>query len=466
MLLFTTNALFGQQDPDRLNYDDTHFIEVCKYRQWGKDFLTVANNWDGLLSEVEEGELPICLDVITEVNGVSTENMTTRRFYQIADKASQLSLTYKHKENGTTTTKTCVLSPKKDYYLYGGISVLEPIQRPNTINIVADTDIDFFKYNTFDYKIEGDDPLTDKSIMVELSNVYIDLGLKRDTDNPDLIFLIKKKLDQTSNSTYIPKTTHTINTGSTSQLKKNYITGKNYVETQQHYQTYTTGGYTHTDINASFHLTFTIMDGEKWRSNPESLPVVWQLDYKQFAKNTIDMMDIVKTDIYHWCSNYPFTNGTFSYNISTTGIVFKDHESIRTGEIVDVLKGSAAYELGLRGGDKILRATKGEFTCLSGVIGERHFFKANSSQKAFRKLGWVGYFCPLVPCYIQRTNNRPYTYLSNAPGENNKLCYPMTPKYRYYIQSKNGEERVLMIRKSPKDAFKESYIRNKCIPLQ
>lgn len=261
-----------------------HSIEVQRFDQWGHDYLTVTNTWNGFYLSAVNGEIPPVLAVVTEVNGESTKDMSVTQFYRIVDDSSKLSIKYLQKENGKNVSKESVLTVRQNYYLVGGVAKIEPLAKPDKINIASDPDIDYFDYCTFDFKVDGEDPLMDRQILEEISEVFVGRGMKRDKQNPDLIFMIRKSLQQVTNSTYVPKTKQVVNTGSTTTMQRSLFTGKNYLLTQQHSQVITSGGYTHTGVEATFHLEFTVLKNQQFNAETDVPPMVWKLDYNVFFK--------------------------------------------------------------------------------------------------------------------------------------------------------------------------------------
>lgn len=387
-------------------------IEVQRFKQWGHEYLTVTNTWNGIFATAVEGELPPLLSVITEVMGESTSGMTVDRFQKLLHKNLQVEIKYREKINGQIVDKTCMITPKTNYYLAEGVETTEPLAKPSNINISSDSDIDFFDYCTYDFKIEGDDPLTDKAILEQLSLVFEGRGMKRETSDPDLILTISKNLQQTTNSVYVPETKQVVNTGSTTSLQKNIFTGKNYVATQQYNTVVTSGGYTHTNVSATFHLVLTILDGKKLRQEPSSLPVVWKLDYNEFSSSAIDIMATVSNGVSYWCMNYPFAQPKFSYSIKTLGVAFRSQEDMRTGEIIDVLPGTDAWNKGLRPGYKIEKAYAGGWYLIFWYQHRRPYFIADSYKEKNRSFGMAGFYA-LIPIPIPTpVKNRPYDYLT------------------------------------------------------
>lgn len=427
-------------------------IEVQRFKQWGHEYLTVTNTWNGIFATPIDGEIPPLLSVITEVMGESTKGMTVEKFQETLHRNQQVPLKYLQKINGQIVNKSCTIAPKSNYYLAEGIETTAPLAKPSSINISSDGDIDFFNFCTYDFKVEGDDPLTDKAILEQISLVFDGRGMKRDTSNPDLLFTMSKMLQQTTNSVYVPETRQVVNTGSTTSLQRNIFTGKNYLATQQHNTVVKSGGYTHTNVSATFHLVLTIMDGKKLRQDPSSLPVVWKLDYNEFSSSAIDIMSTVSNGVSYWCLNYPFAQPKFSYSTKTVGVAFRSQEDVRTGEIIDVLQGTDAWNKGLRPGYKIKMAyTKGWYA-IAGCTGKSKYFVADSYKETNIDVKVLWFYVPffVIP---HNTTNHPYDYLTLSKRDGS-VGFGM----RYKVQDDFGG--IFKIKKGPfkKSEYNYEYI--------
>lgn len=389
-----------------------NIIEVHRLSNWGRDFLTVTNNWFGIYATPTEGQLPPCMAVITEVNGQSTKEMTETRFNEIIGQNDRVEITYLQKENGKNVEKRSVLTPRKDYHIVGGVAECLPKVKPSTINFTADTDIDFFDYNTYDYIVAGDDKLTDKDICRQLGKAFEARGMRYSTDSADIIFTMQKAFDQSSSSHYVPKTSQVVNTGSTTSYW-NDKKGKLHASTYQNNQTVTQGGYSYTESNTTLNVLVNVMDGKKYRENPESMPVVYRFDFNQHYGSLVDMKGAIRSDVTEWLSIYPFTQPVFSDKVETTGIVFNSYEDIRSGLIKDVLPGTEAWNKGLRAGHQIEKAYMGRCYFFWWWRARRKFFEAGSDKTSFACPVMIGYIILLpIPFPGNKIKNQPYDYLT------------------------------------------------------
>ena len=194
-----------------------HVIEVEKYTDFAPDYLTVIDNhtvyamdytWTlTFYPDSNSNYIPQLGDVILEVNGQSTKGMTPEQFYQITDTARQFTLQCsKTREEGLQTTQSYSVHKEPNFlftYLGGSWQLINLVTRNgkdspretkkrNTCSTcfssIHDTEYDFTG-KTYAYQIEGDDPLTDKKILDEVSKG----SLIEDTlNNPDILFMIEK----------------------------------------------------------------------------------------------------------------------------------------------------------------------------------------------------------------------------------------------------------------------------------
>lgn len=98
---------------------------------------------------------------------------------------------------------------------------------------MSDNSFDFSKVKTYDFLINSNEPLVDKKIFEKMS-LYL---MTRDTIKPDVIFTVAKSTEESVSATYVPPTSRTVYTGSTTQTNYNYLTHKNEYETTQNYKT-------------------------------------------------------------------------------------------------------------------------------------------------------------------------------------------------------------------------------------
>ena len=199
-------------------YSQNHMIAVDRFRDWGKEYLTITNGGyirmeDGAIKSLkwipEEGSLlPLPGLVITGINGKSTMGMGKEEFYEILDTHNTDSLCVLGVDSKIILTRidnrsygdysgvveiehtnlASLLSGQKKAYDY--TSVDDQYDRLGiSYNELIDPDYDWAG-KTFDYQLSGKDDLTDKTILDKLP---LDTGfISRDTNDPDILFFINK----------------------------------------------------------------------------------------------------------------------------------------------------------------------------------------------------------------------------------------------------------------------------------
>lgn len=412
----------------------TNPLEVKRFKQWGHKYLTVTNNWNGMFANIISGDLPPTLALITAVNGESTEGMAPEAFDKKLSQGGDFTIDYIEKDNGVNHVKRVVF--KSNNYYLAGLKKQAPDSKPATINLISDSDVDFFDYNTYDFILEGNDKLTDKEIYETLAASFENRGLKRNSENPDLLFKMEKAFQQNSNSTYVPETRQVVNTGSTTTSWRDKK-GNIHYNTYQNNQTIRSGGYTRTTNTSSLHILFVAYDGKKYRENPESMPIVWKLDYNSFFDSFVDMMSVVRNNVSYWCNCYPFAEQKFSYSVQSHGVFFNSYEDQVTGEIADVLKGSDAYSQGLRAGDKIMRIyNKGGYFIFL-LWGKSVWFKADSYEEKSRSWVMPALYIPIPIPFRRKITLYKYDYLGQDIKTN---AISVSGKRYYEIIDSSGEK--------------------------
>lgn len=415
-------------------------INCRRIAAWCPDYPTVINTWDGLMIE---GECPPVMAVIRSIDGVDAAEITDDNCNAILCDGNAHRLVYEHKVGGRNVVKEITF---KSATLWVDFEENNPIQKPDNINMFSDYDVDFFKYNTFDFVLEGKDKLSDKSIVNKLEEVLVAKGLKRNAENPDLIIKMQKSLEQQTNSVYVPETKQVVATGATAQTRYNLFTGKPYVATTVHNKVVTSGGYTHTGVNATFKLQLSVYDGNSLRAGTaEEDAMVWQLDYNKFASEAIDIMDVVSNEVWFYFYNYPFNNNVYSYNFQTLGVAFRNEDEAVGGYFYKVFDGSPLAEAGFCSGDQLKKAYTSGIFALFGWASRHTLFKQNTEVG---KKHWH-IDCILIP-YPGYTKQRA-DYLT-------KTSVYWTGKTNYLVYDGQDERKITI-----RDDFSEKVIDHRYI---
>lgn len=354
-----------------------HVINVEAYSDWGNGYLTVIDphyyqegkeSYLAAYSFASEDEnqvfmAPDCGDIILEINDKSAKNMSPDQFYAIIDTANIFSIKWENDLGETYSQKFQVEREETSYMsLYDGFknfmlynptdsSYLSERNRiyGNSITSISSNNFDFRQARTYDYIITGNDPLNDEKI---LDN--IDKGaMKRDSKSPDILLTVAKNVDESITHTYIPPTSRTINTGSTTTPTYNYFTKTVSYTTKQNYQTIHEGGYTETTKATEIFLELTALDAKKVNDKSISYaPIVWQMTAKENRiNNSAKPIDIYKRHA-SWAGMPPVDRcGTKTvYLYEYTGLVADKNNPALVAEVAE---GSRAEKAGFQVGDII-----------------------------------------------------------------------------------------------------------------
>lgn len=415
----------------------THIIEVDRFPFWGKSYLTITDINRVFFKEDGESvgrnttfEYPDeykkntkCHlwigELILEVDGVSAAGWTKEQFYKKVD-GRQDAIHLKIRSKSDTAifdyeTKILPLYVLPDgiqefdnkLALYGSENADEKRAKHNkkyniSCNERYDTDFDFFYVNTYDFLITSNDPLLDKSILEKL---FVP-SMRRDENNPDIIFTIARNADESINSTYIPPTSRTINEGSKTRAQYNYITKQNDYITTQKNRTIHEGGYTQETKTIDLFLELAALDAKRI-NDPKMThpPIVWQSTMKRHVSNPVaDFDSEEELQTFASWANFPFG---IKYNPSATiyaplGISYsKEDPTI----ITNVKAGSRAQQACLKIGDKLLKAETPDSKYVNKDI-----------KKAIKNSGWES--------IMQRDN---YTYNIEIMRDGNKMKLTLNP---------------------------------------
>lgn len=207
-------------------------------------------------------------------------------FYRIIDSEEEVMLVYQTKVMGQNKEYKCTLKKRKGKLL---ASTYPSAEIMPTVSLLSDSDIDFFKFNTFDYRLMGDDQLMDKTIMEVFAEHLKAKGLKRSTTAPDIYLYLTKDVNQKIESVYVPSYTTTTTTGDTGIGISNFLgirgvsvggnTGKATTRTEE-------TGTMRTNVTADAYLELSVLEASKL--NSDTPPVIWQLTYSEHKTSEIE----------------------------------------------------------------------------------------------------------------------------------------------------------------------------------
>ncbi len=153
-----------------------------------------------------------------------------------------------------------------------------------------DKEVAWRTFKTYDYYFSSDDVLADKELFETIQKKLEDNGLKRDTENPDVVFTIIKDANQSIDYTYVPETREQVQTGSTSTPIYGYKGTYLGSVTKNKYETVTSGGYTQKTASTQAYLEVNFMETK--RLGEKTLPLIWQLkyNYREQTEANVDQL--------------------------------------------------------------------------------------------------------------------------------------------------------------------------------
>lgn len=212
---------------------------------------------------------------------------------------------------------------------------------------------DWSRYRRIAFLPISNDPLKEKSffeIVVEnlfLSGFpFIPVALE---DNPDLIVTLAFDEDSQVERTYVPPTTHYLESGSNATV----TAGKNrlYVNSfRMPQRRVTSGGFTHREYDVNHFLEVTVLDARKMSDSTQTVPpVLWQLRYHKNFERPYRLKDAAYK-VFKGLSAFPGTAPFVDPILSWNGICWDSKKSV----ITYIYSDSPAERLGLQVGDEII----------------------------------------------------------------------------------------------------------------
>lgn len=333
-------------------------IAVARLNNWAPDYLTVIDNyWNWLFHNAPTTLGVFC--VITEVNGQSTKGMSPQTFYNIMYDNTRITLKYLRKENGKNVHYNETITKPK------GCGLVETWARDmdNRQWVLTDEDVDFFKFNTYDFVInEDENPLEQKQLLKVFANELEGRGLKRSTDNPDLYLYVTMNSNENIESVYQPRTITTTNsdTYGNSNVYAYSRDNRKYadVRTNSNTSTRTTTtdvGTMRTYVSADVYIELTILDAK--RTSQSTAPRVWQFKYEGRIDGSISL-NKYEGWLVQSAKIYPFGNNS-KYKPKTRTGRDDNHKNyfygvyVYNGEISYIHPNSFAAKQGVKVGDKL-----------------------------------------------------------------------------------------------------------------
>ena len=379
-----------------------HIIEVGRYVDYGKDYLTITDaNGVGLYINGEGRMQYFCYEypdeykdinlrlykgfLILEVDGVSAKGWNKEQFYKTVDgRQDVISLNVQASKDRIFETKIRPLYELPDSVKVFGNSFSSIIGKDGvakrktglTKDVVfeerRDMDFDFFYSDTYDYLLTSDDPLLDKDI---INSMQLG-GMERNENNPDILFTINRNVD----------------------------------EDIDYYQNSKT-------VNLS--LEIAALDAKRMgSSNTSYRPIVWKATVKRQGNNFSMNFDANKELIAlaSWMT-YPPEDRNVGWAEETlyapVGISFSNDNPLI---IKEVIEGSRAEIVGLLPGDKLIKANL--------INGNK--YRSKSVKQGLKKQGWG-----IISSYLDESYD--ITILRNGKKLNVTLRPISRRAYRHYL---------------------------------
>ncbi len=381
-----------------------HVIEVTRYSDYGKGYLTITD--DNSIYIIENGQTTDWIsctfdyvgkdknyfnnrDLILEVDGISAEGWSKEQFYNIVNNRNDTitlkirSKSNKNGKNGIYEFETKIhprneLPDKLKVFgnQFADIMGETASESRKDIKFVYeerhDEDYDFFPCLYYDYLITSDDPLLDKEILKQVGWGR----LERNEENPDLLITIARNANESISTTYIPPSNRVVNEGSTTRAQYNYILKQNDYITTQKNRVIREGGYTQETKTADIYLEIAALDVKKLNDKRYTHPpIVWKTTAKRHVVNPNFNLNEELKVYASWMSFPPNDRFVFAKRkvYAPTGIICSETDP---SIIQEVIKGSRAENVGFQSGDKILKA---EF---------KSRFANKYANKSIKKNGW------------------------------------------------------------------------------
>lgn len=338
---------------------------------YGYPMVTSLRNWYIYPIDLQNGEeqIPVGLfDFITKVNGkdVLTENGLDE--FNKSDVVTVEYFDWPDQEGGTFTFFNGLYNERNDV---GDMMSLHPYDlvplyryaMPG-MTIVKSDNTDFTDLRTYDFLIEGNDPLVDEELLNEFMKGVLTKRMKRDTENPDVIFRIAKNTDESFSTTYVPPTQEIVGTTTTLNPVYNYITRTTSYQAKQRLNTIQKAGHTEVTNVANVFLEVVALDAKKLNDpNQTTPPEIWKMTYSANEVNDNRTAMQRYKDILGACV-YPF-KAPCAYMVGTplmTGAKLVPSADKKSLTVTEVAHDSPASDLGLLPGDIILKVNgKNEF---------------------------------------------------------------------------------------------------------
>lgn len=327
------------------------------------------------------------LDVIVTVNGKDINGIEYEKLLELCSLQEELDLTVVRKYQNGDFLFNAKIKQKNNMHGYGDLKTVRVMSGGSfsvlqnnkdfykSIRVLADSELDYQYYHTYDIMVTGDQPLQDKAILEAFCSTGLFARLTRDQENPDLIVCLAKSSDESISSTYVPPTTQVINEGSTAKPVYNYLTRTVSYEIKQNNRYERTEGYTEITTATNINLEIAVLDAKKLNDpNQTVAPILWQMNYSSnIANRDFEVMDIYMKVAKSNC--FPFTDPDIGsrYTFAMIGAVLQPYDDESVIVASEIVPGTNADRLGLQKGDIITKINGKKSFKISMDVGSLEF---------------------------------------------------------------------------------------------
>lgn len=373
-------------------------IVVRVVPEWCGEYPTVINNWKGLFIKSVKGNLPPLLSVIVSINGKDTKGMNETTFNELLLSKDNCTLEYLTKTKGTNEKSQCTIRYHKSIYWAEGIEMSNPNPLPENVTLKNIKNASAFSFNSFAFQVGNMEQINEQAILEAAGKVLTNMGFSKQADNTDadMILSLSKERD---------------------------------------------------DYNGHA-LTLSILDGSKMKEGTKR--ILWEMTISDLTANFSTQESAIKRTVNNLCGNFPFDQSVYSKSMEMLGIGFESKDAVSSGRILEVLKGTDAYEKGLRGGDDIVGAYAGYTFSTYYTKTRRYYFKPNRKDK---QKNWGVDLLIILPIVPQYTYNNAEHYLVD-----NTFRGGIDSRNHFRVKNKDGRK-TSMYAPFEKKTFNLKYIR-------
>ncbi len=364
-------------------------------------------------------------DVITAIDGISTQNLTEDAVYALFESKQSVTFSIRrwNKEFSKTLTGLPSSCPPSNVLSEDELRVLYKNSKAlffSGFETYRDKNVDFFKFRTYDIEFaeSGSSAMDKKMFADDLIKELSSFGLERNTENPQMLFVVE--LFTGKKEQYTQPTT-SINT----QYKYGYDIfngwgARQYITSQQNEG--------HTDVSYLYKVSVSVMDVAQMKQKPTVPPVIWSANCSDETDNKQTIIGYAQqnffSEAFYTFKPIPvFVCPVFTGTCQNLGVYFDGNDP---SVVACVDPNGNGAKAGLKAGNKILSYKD---------IFEVHFSKGATGKNIME---YEGKFIPtqVIPSFqaLRKLWRMSYSY-----GNSGKpLSEGLIPNYYYIKEGKNS----------------------------